>query len=160
MGSAKTEEPWGPAWPVARAALAWSIGHLKLNREHVHILGDGRDPFCPLTGAKMGRGLRSTRRWLSRFLKMVAAASISAPTPEMVPTSALVIGSSYRLWIRTGSSGATAQRWRRNLAMVARFWGLKGLAGWSLYRGKVQCDTEGLQSQFYLEFDPFLNDYR
>jgi hypothetical protein len=58
-----------------------------------------------------------------------------------------------------GSSSAMARQQQRSLAMVAWFWCLKAPSGWSLYRGKVRRDTEGLQGQFYLQFDPFLNDY-
>jgi hypothetical protein len=47
-----------------------------------------------------------------------------------------------------GKLGAMAQWWRCGLAMVARFWGLKGPSGWSLYRGKVWRDTEGLHGRF------------
>jgi hypothetical protein len=60
MDSAKIEELWGPPWPAARAALARATGHHKLNREHLHVLGNERDPFCPLATAETGHGMRLT----------------------------------------------------------------------------------------------------
>jgi hypothetical protein len=55
------------------------MGHHKLNREQLRVLGDRRDPFYPLTAAEMGHGKRSTRRRLDRFLKMVRVAASASP---------------------------------------------------------------------------------
>jgi hypothetical protein len=68
------------------------MGHLKLNRELLHIKGDGRDQIFPPTSAKLGHRMRSTGRWLDRFLKMVGAAFSGAPTLEVALTSAVVAG--------------------------------------------------------------------
>jgi hypothetical protein len=84
IGSAKTEESLGPPWLATRAALALAMGCLTLIRGHLHIPGDGRDQFCPLTAVETGRGRRSTGRQLSRFLKTMGAASGVALAPVMV----------------------------------------------------------------------------
>jgi hypothetical protein len=71
--------------------LARATRHLKLNREHLHILGDGRDPFCPLIDAKIGHGMQSTGRRLGRFLMTLGADFDGAPTMGTAPTSVVVV---------------------------------------------------------------------
>jgi hypothetical protein len=92
MSSAITDEPWGPPWPAARAALAWATWHLKLNWEHQHVLGNGRDPFFPLIAVETGCGMWSMRRWLDRFLKMVGAASGVALASAAVLAAVVTMG--------------------------------------------------------------------
>jgi hypothetical protein len=73
-------------------ALALATGHLTLIRGHLHVLGDGRDQFCPLTAVETGRGRRSTGRQLGRFLKMMGVASSVASAPAMVPMTVASTG--------------------------------------------------------------------
>jgi hypothetical protein len=67
-------------------ALSLATGCLTLIRGHLHVLGDGRGQFCPLTVVETGRGRRLTRRQLGRFLKTMRAASDVAPASATVPT--------------------------------------------------------------------------
>jgi hypothetical protein len=73
-------------------ALALATGHLTLIRGHLHVLGDGRDQFCPLTAVETGRGRQSTGRQLGRFLKMMGAASNVALALAMVPATVASMG--------------------------------------------------------------------
>jgi hypothetical protein len=66
--------------------VARATRHLKLNRERLRILGDGMDPFCPLTDVEMGRGMQSMGRWLGRIFKTVGTVSSVALAPVVVMT--------------------------------------------------------------------------
>jgi hypothetical protein len=67
------------------------VGHLKINREHLRVLGDGWDPFCPLTAAETGHRKRSMGMRLGQFMKAAGAASIASPAPVTAPVATAVL---------------------------------------------------------------------
>jgi hypothetical protein len=77
---------------VTRAVLDRSMGHLKIIREHLCVLGDRWDPFCPLTDAETGHGKRSMGRRLGRFVKMAGAASGVGPAPMTASAATVTMG--------------------------------------------------------------------
>jgi hypothetical protein len=81
----ETGEPRGPPWPVARAALSQAMRHHLLIRGHLRVLGDERDPICPLTVVETSHRKRAMGRRLSRCLVTVRVVSGKALTPTVVP---------------------------------------------------------------------------
>jgi hypothetical protein len=69
----ETGEPRGPPWPVARVALSRATGHHLLIRGQLCILGDERDPVCPLTLVETSPRKRATGRRLDQCLVMVVS---------------------------------------------------------------------------------------
>jgi hypothetical protein len=77
---------------MTRAALDRSMGHLKLKQEHLCVLGDGWDPFFPLTAVEMGHGKRSTGRRLDRFVKTAGVASGASLAPVTALATTVTMG--------------------------------------------------------------------
>jgi hypothetical protein len=100
--------------------LARAMGHLKLNREQLHVLGDdGRDPFCPLTSAETSHRMRSMRRRLDLFLKTMGEAFSRAPTLGTAPTLVVVArappigdGSTWEAPTQQLNGGGATWQWR------------------------------------------------
>jgi hypothetical protein len=63
-----------------------------LDREHLRVLGDGREPFCPLIAVETGHEKWATWRQLSRLLKMVRAAFSASPTQVMALVVVVMTG--------------------------------------------------------------------
>jgi hypothetical protein len=70
------------------------MGHLMLIRGHLHILGDGRDQFCPLIIVETGCGMQSTGRWFGSSVTATVVISGGASALGMAPTVvvAVVVG--------------------------------------------------------------------
>jgi hypothetical protein len=102
--------------------LSRATGHLKRNREHLHVLGDGRDPFCPLTGAETGRIMRSTGEVARSDLEDGGGSfQWHSNSRNGSNIGGGGRGSSFRRRIGTGKfSKAARQRWLATMA--ARFW--------------------------------------
>jgi hypothetical protein len=82
----ETGEPQGPPWPAARAALSRATRRHLLIRGHLRILGDERDPICPLTAVETSHRKRATGRQLDQCLVMVRVVSGEALAPMTLPT--------------------------------------------------------------------------
>jgi hypothetical protein len=53
-------EPRGPPWLIARAEISQATRHHLLIRGHLRVLGDERDPICPLIAVEIGH-----RKWVT-----------------------------------------------------------------------------------------------
>jgi hypothetical protein len=58
-----------------------------LEREHLHILGHGRNPLCPLTEVETDHEKQAIGRRLGQLLKMARAASSVAPAMVRAPAA-------------------------------------------------------------------------
>jgi hypothetical protein len=63
------------------------MGHLKLIREHLRDLDDGRCPFCSLTAVEMDHEKLAMGRQLGRFMETAGVAPGVAPAVAAVATT-------------------------------------------------------------------------
>jgi hypothetical protein len=110
-------------------ALSLATGRLTLIRGHLHVLGDGRGQFCPLTVVETGRGRRLTRRQLGRFLKTMRAASDVAPASATVPTMVASTGGGGSFKRQLDSRGLDSAGNCTSLAVMAARVGAKSAQG-------------------------------
>jgi hypothetical protein len=68
------------------------MGHHLLDREHLRILGDGRNLLCPLTAVETNHGKWATGWWLDRLLKTVTTTSGAAPILVMAYVAVVMLG--------------------------------------------------------------------
>jgi hypothetical protein len=130
----ETGEPQGPPWPVARVALSQATRHHLLIGWHLRVLGDERDPICPLTTVEASPRKRATRKQLDKCSVMVMAVPGEAPAPTTVP---MVVVTTYG---PPPSSSLTREalthRGDGGAAIVARVWVATTSGRACIYRGK------------------------
>jgi hypothetical protein len=82
----QNREPQGPPWLGVRVALSRATKHHLLIRGDLYVLGDERDPICPLTAVETSHRKRAMGRQLDQCLVMVREVSGEAPAPTTVST--------------------------------------------------------------------------
>jgi hypothetical protein len=147
----ETGEPRGPPWSAARVALSRPTRYHLLIQGHLRVLGDERDPICPLTVVERSHKKRAIGRQLGQCLVTVRAVSGEAPAPMAVSVAVVT------MCFPPPSSILTREALTCRVDGI-RVWMAVTLGKAPIYRGEGPTEGAWTLGRFYLEFELQINE--